>query len=418
MRQPCRSGFVCLFLLIGGPALRTTDAHAQDERVLIDTQLHEHRAPVVSLDDTSLTVRVDGSTRTWAVADWSAILFDERRWRGISRSRVRLAGKDGRGGLHQLLELSDGQRIFGELVTRDDEDPETLRWAIPAIGEIVVPLERVARVRLVPGSDASSGVPIEDEVVLLNGDLLVGFVEHIGSVLRFEGEHNSVSLPWSLVREVRLANPRVSPAADAPMLWLRDGSTVQIADLDIQEGTARGRLLLAEASAPPVEIDFNDIVGIALAPDRLVPLASLDVLEVLPTEGRLFAPAPTVESPHTAPLGAATIGLHGPMQVVLALPEQADRVGGIARMPRHARVWGDCELVISQRIEGTNDRELVRLHLNGARPEQAFNARLDGATGPGSLVITIESGAFGPVQDEVELARGLILLRRTSEPTR
>jgi len=393
-------------------------ACAQDERILIDDELREQRARVVSLDDASLTIRVGGSVRSVPLANWSAMLMDEDQWRGASRSRVRLAGEGSAGGLHQLLELSDGQRIFGELVARDGEDPESMLWAIPGIGEVAVPLERVARVRLVPSSQTSPGVPDEDEVLLLNGDLLVGFVEQMGSLLRFEGDQGSIALPWSLVREVRLANPPALPASQMPMLWLRDGSSVQVSDLRMQDGVARARLLIAGEDAPPVALAFDDVAGISFTPDRLIPLSSLETVEVAPTEGRLFAPPPEIGDPREALLACATVSLRGPIRVVLALPEHADRVGGIARLPHRARLWGDCEFVISQRMLATGDRELARLHLSGAQPEQPFSVEIDSAAGSGSLILTIESGAFGPVQDEVELVRGFILLHRTSEPPR
>ncbi len=418
MLRPCRPTFVHLAPLLGGLSLFCGIARAQDERILIDGELREQGARVVSLDGESLTIRVGGSTRSVPLANWSAMLIDEDRWRGASRSRVRLAGESSAGGLHQLLELSDGQRIFGELITRDIEDPESMLWAIPGIGEIAVPLERVARVRLVPASEAEPSVSDEDEVMLLNGDLLIGFVEQMGSLLRFEGDQGSIALPWSLVREVRLANSESRPAPSIPMLWLRDGSSVQVADLRMQDEVARGRLLIAGEHAPPVAVDFEDVAGISFVPDRLIPLSSLEILEVAPTEGRLFAPPPEIGDPRKALLASAPITLRGPIRVVLALPKDADRVGGIARLPHRARLWGDCELVISQRMLGTSDRELARIHLSGAQPEHAFSIELEGATASGSLVFTIESGTFGPVQDEVDLVRGFILLRQTSEPPR
>lgn len=418
MLRPPRLRFVHLAPLLGGVFLLGGIARAQDERILIDDELREQRARVISLDDASLTIRVGGSLRTLPLANWSAMLMDEDRWRGASRSRVRLAGEGSAGGLHQLLELSDGQRIFGELIARDGEDPESMLWAIPGIGEVAVPLERVARVRLVPSSQPSADTPDEDEVMLLNGDLLIGFVEQIGSLLRFEGDQGSIALPWSLVREVRLANPESRPAASIPMLWLRDGSSVQVADLRVQDDVARGRLLIAGEHAPPVAVDFEDVAGISFLPDRLIPLSSLETVEVAPTEGRLFAPRPEIGDPREALLACATVSLRGPIRVELALPDHADRAGGIARLPQRARLWGDCELVISQGMIGTSDRELLRIHLSGAKPEQPFSVELDEASGVTSLILTIESGAYGPVQDEIDLVRGFILLHQTSEPPR
>lgn len=397
-------------------------AAAQDTRLLLDGELREHRAELASIQGGQLTLRVGGSVRTSAVDAWLAIL---PAGDGVqSARRIPLAPVGFAPAMHQLLELTDGQRLWGRLVERDADD--ALLWEIPGLGEASVALDRVSRVRLVSGEREIQTPTDEDAAILLNGDALTGFVEGVGDRLRIDTGSSVLPLGWSLVREVRLANP--ASASSHPLLYLRDGTVVGVREpVALAGGGISARLGGAFESIGGegfsmrgIELARDDVLAIALAPDRLAPIATLEIASVEPTEGRIHAPPPIVGDARHALLGAPDIEISGPIRVEWILPEGAIRAAGVARLPESAGLWGDYELTLSEIGNGGRgvERELLRTRLNAASTRHAFSVALDGSLRDARLVLRIESGAFGPIQDRLVLERGLILLTADSTDRR
>lgn len=392
----------------------------QDTRLLLDDELREHRAEIIAIEDGQLTMRVGGSVRTTSIDAWLAILPAGDH--ALSARRIPLAPAGGAPAMHQLLELTDGQRLFGRLIERDAD--EALLWEIPGLGQASVALDMVSRIRLVSSEREIESPAAEDAAILLNGDVLTGFVEGLGHRLEIDTGSSVLPLGWSLVREVRLANP---PSASAdPLVYLRDGAVVGVREPVVRTGGGLfARLGGAfepiggeEFSMRAVELAREDVLALSMSPDRLVPIAGLAIASVEATEGRLHAIEPRVGDAGRALLGAPDIEISGPIRVEWILPEGAIRAAGVARLPDSARLWGDYEFVLSEIGERGPERELLRLRLNGSSSRHAFSAALDGSRRGARLVLTIESGAFGPIQDRLVIERGLILLTADSTPRR
>jgi len=75
------------------------------------------------------------------------------------------------------------------------------------------------------------------------------------------------------------------------------------------------------------------------------------------------------------------------------------------------RAWGTCELVVMVRRPGEADEELARVELGRASATRTLDFGLPGAdSSRRRLVVRVEPGAFGPIQDRVVLRRPLLLI--------
>ena len=91
-------------------------------------------------------------------------------------------------------------------------------------------------------------------------------------------------------------------------------------------------------------------------------------------------------------------------------------LGGAAELPEDCRTWGDCVLVMTVG-SGEHPRELFRAGLNAANPRAEFNLALPKSDGRSTaLTVTVEAGAFGPIQDRVVLERAVLLMAPRGGP--
>jgi hypothetical protein len=113
-------------------------------------------------------------------------------------------------------------------------------------------------------------------------------------------------------------------------------------------------------------------------------------------------------------LGAADIELPGPMSAEWMLPPGASHVSIRLELPESARVFGDCVV----RVEVVGDEASgVEHRLSSASPSAMVRLALGAATGPvpsaegvRRLVVRVEAGERGGIQDRVVIRRGLVLV--------
>lgn len=307
-----------------------------------------------------------------------------------------------------VLETVDGQRFPGHFSTTAGQE-DAIVWTHPAFGTVIFPFEEVAaafrdmdEARLMP---EAATAPLDDVLVLTNGDRLRGFVVGLGDPVEIEVDDQPVLIPAERVSAAILSNPRRARSGD--MVWLEDGTAALIDRFALTE---RGMITVALPNGSSGDYESSALRALAFGVERFVALSSLTPVEQAPVGDRRIA-EPIITAPNSddmlassAPaLGAFDVILPGPMRVVYNLPPGASRLAMTALLGADAGAWGDCELVVS--IDG---REAARAHLSAEHPTHAINVEASGR----SLTITLEPGRFGPIRDSAVLARPIILVDR------
>lgn len=319
-----------------------------------------------------------------------------------------------------VLSLTDGQRIVGSLAKSADgltvSTGDDVMVEHPSLGVVRVPLDAVSTL-VMPGMPAPGRASGDDLVLLSNGDAVRGLVTRVGAQIAIEGESGGERLiPLDAVASVRLQNP--IQRASGPTVWLADGCVVRVS----MPGTASEaglvaldpaltRVHSASESEPspgvPTTI-LDNVIGWMPDAGRLVPLSRLEFVGVSPLAPRPWTDAPVIGAGDEAPLSAAEIRMPGPCVATWKLPPNADGVSCEVVLPEAFRDWGDCEVVIgaSSRADGTAPTDVWRGRVNAERPVATVSADLP--AGSATLVVRVEPGERGPVQDRPTLAFAMI----------
>jgi len=307
------------------------------------------------------------------------------------------------------LKTTNGQRFPGRLEGTAAGD-DSVVWAHPAFGPIEIPLDRVASAILrAAGATAMTRrdpgrTEPEDELLLVNGDRLTGFLLGLGDPVEIEGKNGVVDIEADRVAAVRLANP------SAPMrglvVWLQDGTIAVVASLATRDdGDVEVQLPTGQAAVYPL----GDVRAVAFEAGRLISLAAIATVRQAPVGDRPWTAPVQVIARHDSPAGAdlslSDIVLPGPMVVEYKLPEATARFVAIAEMPVEDRDWGDCTLIV--RVDGV---ERFRARLNRDSPRVEINTPARGQT----LTFEIDPGLYGPIHDIVVLRRPALLLESAS----
>ncbi len=314
-----------------------------------------------------------------------------------------------------LLVTTSGERLPGALHTEPASDDEQLAWQSTLWGVMELDLERIRSVRL---RDIAPGVELaepaersaaDDRITLINADRLSGFVESIGEQVVIESEGRISSVPSERVAKIELANP--AEAAAGAWVWLYSGAVAAVESVQLSGDEAQARLIAAAGRRPAIELPASDIRAINFDVARLRPLAVMPFAVIDAPGSRRWVPPPRVHSGN-APLDAADIELPGPMTVEWDLPPAAERFAAMAELPADSRIWGDLTLVLDLSRGGETTR-LGAFELNQSTPRHDLNLLLPAGRGETTrLLMRIEPGPSGPIQDRVVLRRALVLVRK------
>jgi hypothetical protein len=329
------------------------------------------------------------------------------------------------------VELVDGRVVQGRPDLRSGHDADAsdaaaaeppkdiLRWEHPELGRLEFKLEEVRRIRMpgeftpppaapVPPPAAAGGDAADRDLVLLtNGDRLSGFVERVGAEVWISEGGAVTKVALSRVGEIRLVNPAVRP--EGTMAWLQGpggGSIIRVEHVgaDPQKGLLLG-IEPASGKSRQVFLPADQVRALAPSAQRLVPLSSLKITRQEPARGRAYSDPVRPVGPAHALMGVRDLELPGPMSVEWEVTEGAARVGGWIVLPAAFQEWGDCLV----RIEavGVKTGPLVEERVSAASPTIAVNTALP--PGTKTLRITIDPGAYGPIQDRIVLHRFVIV---------
>lgn len=378
-------------LVAAAVALASVPAAAAQTLLLTD-DLALEPVRVDGLRDGVLTVRAAGgeATRTVDLAEVLALVIDDGE-RPPIRPR-------------SLLALAGGQRLPGYPAADSEEAADRLQWRHPWLGRVSVPIERVREIRLEAADDLPAGdrVPLDvdeaaDRVVLVNGDVLSGFLLALGGEVEVEtsvagGPPRVSSVPIDRVARV-VVRSETPPRAGA-RAWFREGTVIDVDSVLMDEGgTVVLGVPLDRADAKPIAVDLNDLAGLAFARERWLALGDLEPAEVSGPPTRWRVPEPVERRPQAA-LGLGAIELWGPMEVRWTMPETGMRFATELELPADARPWADLECVVL-----SGGEEVFRTALDDARPRASVRVELPGA----DLTVRIEEAGHGPIQDRVLL---------------
>lgn len=371
-------------------------ASAQDMVRVLTEDLRLSEGMLVEMDETALVIRdADGRSVRIPTDDLSAL--------SMGRSGAQLPELPSPAPERLFVELTDGQRVVIDLAASDD--PDALVGTVLGLGAARLPLDRVARLAR-SGADWHAPTPDADEVHLTNNDRLTGFISRVGPIVAIEHADGRVSeVPLDRVREVRLANP----AQVTPGLLVTDNLAVTLRVHTLRVGSNAVLGITTGAQSLGVDSRGEDAIAYERPGARLAGVRSFDPstavhvpsapASVSPTGGRRWTPDPV-----RAPAGDPHLGLNdwtlpAPAEVVLDLPTGTDRFA--ATLSARGGVWTDC--MVSILVEdGTGARTLLAEHpLTASGPGVPLS--LDLPTATRRLVVSVDPGRFGAVQDSVVL---------------
>jgi len=394
--------------------LAAPSAHAQREdttRVLLDGELRGQVIRLVSLSEEAITYEDERGRRRQATIGGLVALLPIPPSYGSPTEPTPSMRPNTSQVDSGFLETVDGQRFPGAHAPTGGEE-EQIVWSHPAFGRVAVPLENVARVvmragvgqRVLDQVRANGEAPLDDQLFLINGDRLAGFLETLADPTVIDTEEGEVAVPVDRVAAARLANP--VEALAGLVVWLEDGTVALVASVDQLDS---GALEITLPSGQRAKYPLGALRAVAFEAGKLLPLADLEPVDQQPIGRRALLNGLTLlDSAALAdidPLNAPDIMLPGAMSVTFELPEGARRFATIAELPVDAQPWGDFELLIT--VDG-EERFRRRLHADAPREEIAIPLT---PTRAGSrLTITIEPANYGPINDRALLRRPLLLI--------
>lgn len=426
-------------MLVGQPALVAALVVAQPagrsafEREttheLIDRNLVVMNAIVDTIEDDQVLYHDNGLRRYRATSDLLALICVDST----------IEASSGQG----VIELVDGQRLIGRLAMRrrsyrrqaapdpnvieDENDSEIIAWENDFVGRFEFELDRVARI-VFPvspsGFDAwfdeeeltnpsqsraqrsmvhserfmrsRETATLEADVVLLaNGDRVSGYVISCtdGLITIEDDSGDIIELPIERVRELTLLNERERPSGQR--ILGTDGSEFVVNGVRLS-----GDYVHAEMpERGTIRISGSFVRGILFDAAAFQPLATSPLTRL--GGPNWYGP---VDRPRRldidAAFGASDIELRGPVEMEFELPDASGRFVTIAEIPRTHLDWAD--LIISVHLD---DTVISRTHLHRDQPREEIVIDFERGR---EMLITLEEGERGPVQDVVVLRRPML----------
>lgn len=307
-----------------------------------------------------------------------------------------------------FVELTDGQRVVIDLA--ESPDPESITGNAPGLGIVTIPLDRIRLLSSVP-TRAPQEPSDADRVTLLNGDVLTGFVAELGKEILIESDTGVITtVKLARAGSVQLANPTEPISRESIYVHDSLGFTIIAHEFDVEPDLT----LTIQADAAPLGIASNGEERVTYRPDnarftsfeidrpteRTIGLASREIESTRPTGGRRWTPEPTTLASKATP-HFEDVFLPAPAEVRFRLPEAADAFAtGITHRGGH---WTDCRAsVFAELRDGSRillaERSVIASNRFDAPIEPVSVDLPDGAV---ALILAVEPGRFGAIQDAV-----------------
>lgn len=408
--------FGVLMILVAGAAVSGAP------RSLVDRSLARSHVDLLGWNETSVAYLDEfGQVRREPIENYVAILPAGEAGRG---GWARPTDDELAGGTPVVVELTDGQRLIGSVgpwgsasVAGEAPDGERIQIVTPGFGSRVIPLDRVGRVVIDPwtrGQARHRGwtAGVDDELILVNGDRLRGFLVAFGESIAFDAGDGERPFTLDRVAEIRLGNP--GETWHRPRVWWRGGT---IRDARASGDRAGGGVRLVDEGADePLMFPIDDITSAWLDRGGLIPLGALTVGRYEPGEGRRWTRGPEAGSVGESPLGTPHVELPGPMRAVWSIPAEASRLGTIARLGASLDDptatpgrWAHAVVRVSISTRA-GETVLAEVELDRGRPTAPISVALPGVGEAGRvLVVELDEGLYGPIHDRVLLDRPMLV---------
>ena len=381
------------------------------------------KAKVVSVSPGEWRVAQEGDGQERTIPDTEVLAFIMERSRSSGRDTAvagdQQAAQEAPSPISfGLLEFANGQKLPGTFRAARDANYWDHRW----IGSIPIDLAQLATLRF-RGARTPDRRTDGDSILLLNGDLLTGFVEKLGADIEFEplaADDGADTKPArrtianDRVAAISLARTEVAPSG-SPRIWSFDGSVVDGASLRFDAKLGWGfeladPLMAKIRSSRTSDNSAANPIAALLSPSRVVPLADAGKpTATVPPEHYQFGidRAVRVAPVDRALLGLASIELAGPVIASFPVPAAVGaalepaiftcEVALAEPAPRDARV--DIEF----RSAGGAP---VRVTLDGQNRRRPVSF----TSGKGSLEIAVTDGGNGIAGDAIVLERACFIL--------
>ncbi len=310
------------------------------------------------------------------------------------------------------LTLTDGQCFTGIWVGPSPQG-DGLRWRHDRLNTLTVSLDRVSRIvwdaANIPSLNDMELPPSSDTLRLINGDALIGFVTGLndkGVELLTDSSNEPVTIPYSRIAWLAMANPLQDRGSYEHLLTLADGTRVYVSDLRIADEIIKGSAEIPGDASVTFEWPMSELAQIDFGSGsyRIIPLNRLLLRES--SAGEVFGLRLPVRT------DSQTVRMHAPASLTYELPEGAVRFAAEAELdvqdaPDDIDRWADFDLVL---ING--GQEIGRWRINGKQPRVRVQAPLLGS----DLTIRLETGINGPILDRLRLTRAVVLVdEKTAE---
>ncbi|MBO6512661.1 MAG: hypothetical protein JJ974_01690 [Phycisphaerales bacterium] len=321
-------------------------------------------------------------------------------------------------GEHAILTLTDQQRL--PVLIQESDDLDLIRFITPFESAArSVPIESIDHL-LVGWIPTGSRVESDDDVIRLNSnDLITGFVESISDVVVIETDEAVRSFPIDQVNLIQLAIDPIE--IDGVYIHLDRHIRLAVSDLittdsDIGSGTVL-QLNRAHPERPPSRptrftFDSQRFAGVDVEHTRLdmVPLASRLPQSVNPTGSRSWTPDPQTHASSIPNSGLDDLDLRAPSEIRYSLDRNTTRFACNAELV--VGPWSDCILQI---LAGSSSSEPSVIHSVRLNSETSGSQILiDLPDTADELIIRIDPGINGPIQDRIILRQPRLLIEEIS----
>lgn len=317
----------------------------------------------------------------------------------------------------RLITLRDGQVVRGSII--EPGVPDELAISLIAgrhvHGEAHIPLERVMRVvdqdaerAYAPGEEL-----LDDVVITRTGDRIAGFIEALGPVTRIvQAGGPELEIETQRIESILIANtPTREPGI---YLGFSDREVLRAVSIEyepqqpISIEVDAGSLGLSDTGNTLWVFDAGSLRSLHVVRPalRVLALGQLTPARIEATGDRGWAPAPTPLDRGTNHPALGSLDLHSPVRLTYRLPEGTNRFAAGIEAP--IEQWTDCVLRVLA-VSGSDERVLFEQRLNRDMPAAELNTAIPAGTD--ELVIEIDPGEYGPIQDRVLLHRARLLVQ-------
>lgn len=392
--------------------LPAPSARGQDVWTVTGADFAEQRLAVLSVDDQSVRVRnVAGEALTLS---WNSLLELDRGLSAAARQAARPAGL--------VLCLANGDRIAGQPAGMADE---SIQWNA-AFGMVTIALRDVRQISS-PAAETVAGAaddaPLQDTVLLANGDRLSGVVDTVDAEsLRLSVDGEITPLPWDSVVSVQFASTGEPVRAADPVNTPPRGFRVTLAGdsrLTVRSVATAGDQLKLIGAAGERSVPLKGVLAIEHLNGPVLWLTSIPPQEAThdpyfarlrlpPRLGRNVTGTTEIRAAAGDRAARAGVGMASASRITWTLPD------GYAAFRGQAAVDGNlphANMVLRVRLDDRVAWELAEF--TAASPPPLIVLPLQGSR---TLTLEVDYGKTLDVQDRVNWIEPALLRQAPATP--